>query len=82
MRTTLTLDDDVAVVLSRLREERGLGLKDLINGALRAGLPALEEDRRPRRPFRTRAVDLGPCLLGSVDNVTEALAVAEGEGFR
>ena len=35
MRTTLTLDDDVAVQLERLRKARHANLKDLVNEALR-----------------------------------------------
>jgi hypothetical protein len=38
MRTTLTLDDDVAVQLERLRRARDANLKDLVNEALRLGL--------------------------------------------
>lgn len=37
---------------------------------------------RKRAPFQTESVNLGRCLLGNVDNMTEALAVAEGESFR
>ena len=33
MRTTLSLDDDVAAAVQRLREERNLGLSDAVNGA-------------------------------------------------
>ena len=40
MRTTLTLDDDVAAALSRRRAERGTGLREEINELLRAGLMA------------------------------------------
>jgi len=38
---------------------------------------------RPKmnRPFKTRAFDLGQPLI-SLDNVAEALANLEGEGFR
>jgi hypothetical protein len=79
MRTTLTLDDDVATVLERLRKARGESLKDLVNEALREGLKRLEAPRRKRKPFRTESVDLGACLLGNVDNVAEILAVTEGE---
>jgi hypothetical protein len=35
-----------------------------------------------RTGCRTEAVSLGRCLIGDLDNVTEALAVAEGEAFR
>jgi hypothetical protein len=37
---------------------------------------------RERTGCRTEAVSLGRCLIGDLDNVTEALAVAEGEAFR
>lgn len=40
MRTTLTLDDDVAAALARRRAERGTGLRDEVNDLLRAGLAA------------------------------------------
>lgn len=82
MRTTLTLDDDVAAMLERVRKTREQSLKDLVNEALRHGLKQM--DRRPKRSevFRTNAVDLGRCRIGSIDNVSEALAAAEGESFR
>ena len=82
MRTTLTLDDDVAAMLEQLRKARGGKLRDLVNEALREGLKHMTSTPRRRGRFRTRSVDLGRCLLGSVDNVAEALAVAEGESFR
>lgn len=44
MRTTLTIDDDVAAALERRRAERGTGLRREVNDLLRAGLAA--EDRR------------------------------------
>jgi len=40
MRTTLTLDDDVAAALVRRRAERGTGLRREVNDLLRAGLAA------------------------------------------
>lgn len=82
MRTTLTLDDDVAAQIERLRKSRNQGLKDLVNEALREGLKRLSAPPPKRARFRTRSVDLGRCLLGSIDDVAEALAVAEGERFR
>lgn len=82
MRTTLTLDDDVAAKIERLRRSRKQSLRDLVNEALREGLQRLSAPPKERAAFRTAVVDLGPCLLGSVDNVAEVLAVAEGESFR
>jgi hypothetical protein len=82
MRTTLTLDDDVAVSLERVRENRQLSLKGAVNEALRRGLREMEEGTRSREPYSTKPVSLGGCLIGSLDDVAEALAVAEGEDFR
>ena len=38
MRITLTLDDDVAAALQRVRRTRNANLKDVVNDALRRGL--------------------------------------------
>jgi Ribbon-helix-helix protein, copG family len=81
MRTTLTIDDDVAARLEQLRKKRGTGLKDLVNEALRRGLRELEMRPKPRTPYRTRSVDLGRVRIASIDNIGEVLAIAEGEDF-
>lgn len=80
MRTTLTLDDDVAALLERVRAGQKLTLKDAVNEGLRRGLAQLEEPRPSRRKRYTVPVDLGDCLVGSIDDVAEVLAIAEGEG--
>ncbi len=53
MRTTVTLDPDVAVLIERVMDERGIGFKQAVNEALRAGLA------RDRAPFRQQTVRLG-----------------------
>jgi hypothetical protein len=58
MRTTLTLDDDVAVRLERMRKERDLGLKEIVNDVLRKGLDEISAPKK-REPFRTRVFDPG-----------------------
>jgi hypothetical protein len=82
MRTTLTLDDDVARLLERVRRRRGVSLKRVVNDALREGLARLEAPRTPRKQHATKAVSLGRCLLENVDDVAETLAAADGESFR
>ena len=82
MRTTLTLEDDVAALLERVRKARKLGLKEAVNEAMRRGLAQMSGVERPRQPFRTRSVDLGRCLVGSIDDVGEVLSVAEDDSFR
>lgn len=73
MRTTLTIDDDNAVRLERLRKARDASLKDVVNEALRRGLDHIELPPRPREPFKTRAVDLGPLLHPSVKDALRAM---------
>jgi hypothetical protein len=46
MRTTLTIDDDLAGLLKRRARELGLPFKDVVNRTLRAGLG---EQAKPRR---------------------------------
>jgi hypothetical protein len=82
MRTTLTLDDDVAARLDQLREERRLPLKQLVNDALRRGLAELESPRTPRRKSFTSPESLGGLLLPSLDDVHGALDLVEGDARR
>jgi hypothetical protein len=78
MRTTLTIEDDIAVELERLRRGRDRRtLKDVINEALRRGLREMRAHPE-RKPFRTAGHDMGEFL----DNVAEAIAHAERENFK
>jgi hypothetical protein len=81
VRTTLTIDDDVAASLERLRKTRQGSLRDLINEALRRGIKEMTARPKPREPFRTRSVDVGEALI-PLDNISEALAIAGGEWFK
>ena len=80
MRTTLTLDDDVAAKLKAAAKRRPF--KIVVNEALRAGLAALEKRAPARKPYRTRGFNLGPSLIGSLDNVEEVLSRVEGEDHK
>lgn len=82
MRTTLTLEKDVAARLGQVARKRRQPMKAIVNEALRAGLPSLERTPDPRGTFRTTGFDLGPSLVGSLDNVAEVLARVEGERHR
>lgn len=75
MRTTLSLDNDVAALLRRAQVRRKEPLKKIVNDALRHGLLHLMTPRKPTTPYRTSAVSLGRCLMRSLDDITEALAV-------
>jgi hypothetical protein len=82
MRTTLTLDDDVAAGIERLRRDRDASLKDIVNDALRRGLRDMAAPPKPRKPFRTQPIDGATPALHSMDNIAEVLAIAEGEFFK
>jgi hypothetical protein len=75
MRTTVTLDDDVAAEVARVRREQGVGVSDAINQLVRSGLR-----RPPRRSFRQRTTRIG--LTIDVTNVAEALEILEGPTSR
>jgi len=81
MRTTITLEDDVAASLKRLGKARRLKLNALVNLALREGIMGLMAPVKKRSVFQTRSVDLGPSRIANVDNVAEVLAITEGESF-
>ena len=66
MRITVTLDDDVATTLERLRKGSDRSFKELVNEALRQGLRHMDR-KAPRPRFRTRTVDPGRCPIGSLD---------------
>ena len=80
MRTTLTLDDDVAEQIEQVRRSTGASLRAVVNAALRQGLQPGERTQPPK-PFGTRTFDMGPANI-PIANVAEALAHAEGEAFK
>lgn len=82
MRTTLTLDDDVAQQIDRLTSDRRTTLKAVVNEALRRGLREMSEPRRKTAGYTTPEVALGRCYLDGLDDVAEVLAAVEGEAFR
>jgi hypothetical protein len=52
MRTTLTLDDDVAARLRRLAERRRTSFKEVVNAVLRRGLSRQQPSRESPEEFR------------------------------
>jgi hypothetical protein len=78
MRTTLTLDPDVAAKARMGSTRLGKPFKEVINEALRIGL---EQVLNPptAKPYRTKPRPLGLREGFSYDNIAELLACAEGE---
>ena len=79
MRTTLTLDDDVAALLKQALARRKDGLRVVVNEALRSGLRRMSGPPERRAKYRTPSFDTGRHLILNVDDVAEVLAVAEGD---
>jgi Ribbon-helix-helix protein, copG family len=49
VRTTVTLDDDVAAKLKRLARERDISFKEALNSSVRRGIDIGERQARPYR---------------------------------
>jgi ribbon-helix-helix CopG family protein len=82
MRTTLSLDDDVAALIQKIRKKTDASLKELVNAALREGLARMVDPPAPRNKFHMTVHDAGRCYLPNLDNTAEVLAFAEGEQFK
>lgn len=76
MRTTLSLDDDVARLLEKQMRDSGKSLKETVNHLLRAGLMSTKHPVRKKFVVTPRALGLPPGL--SYDNVEELLEHLEG----
>jgi hypothetical protein len=76
MRTTITLSDDVAAAVERLRRERSIGLSEAVNDLVRQGLVAGHE----RALFHQRTHDLGEGV--DVTDVAEAIETLDGPAAR
>jgi hypothetical protein len=82
MRTTLTIEEDVAKLLESVRRRRNTSLKVVINEALRQGLRDMTKPPRRGKPYATRSVTLGRCQLANLDDISEVIAIAEGDTFK
>jgi len=82
MRTTLSLDDDVAALIEKVRKAKDASLKEVVNAALREGLVRMVQTPAPRKKFHMTVHDAGRCYLPNLDNTAEVLAFAEGEQFK
>lgn len=75
----MTLVDDVAARLQRLREEQRVPFKQLVNDLLRRGLATLETPTPQTAERPTRPVPFAGALLCDVDDVAGVLAIVEGD---
>ena len=82
MRTTLTLDDDLAAKLEAEARRTGLSFKETLNTMLRIGLAA-KRGRLPRPVFKVKPLTLelrDPNL--SFDNIEALFDQVDGPGRR
>lgn len=83
MRTTITLDDDVANALERIQSEERITFRQVLNDTVREGLAA--RTRRARQgaaPVKTtQARTLRP-RLATFDNASELIALIEGDAYK
>jgi hypothetical protein len=77
MRTTVTLADDVAAAIERLRRERSLGLSEAVNELIRNGLVT---PPRKARGFKQVTHDMGRGI--DYTNVADAIETLDGPAAR
>ena len=74
MRTTLTIEDDLAKALRKIAYKSDRPFKEVVNRILQRGLEA-ENSLPPRRPYKVHPVSLGGLRPGI--NMNKALRLAE-----
>jgi hypothetical protein len=79
MRTTLTIDEDVAFGLKKIQQvEREKTFKEIVNEVLRNGLKKDSVGEHKRKRFVVKPFDLGLREGLSYDNIEELLDIVEG----
>ena len=77
MRTTLTIDEDVAALLKQETRKSGEPFKQVVNRVLRLGFIAAKQPAQ--KPFKVKPINLG---LPHYDKVEEMLEFLEGPDYR
>jgi hypothetical protein len=78
MRTTITLDPDVAAAVEQLKAERDEGVSRIVNDLVRKGL-TVQDRERPR--FVQKTSNMGVPKY-PIDNIGELLEFLEGPEHR
>lgn len=78
MRTTLTIDDDVAFALKRIQEsEPKVPFKTIVNDALRRGLNG-DKARSAKKRFKVIPHSIGLRTDLNFNNIEEVLDILDG----
>jgi hypothetical protein len=80
MRTTLSLDDDVARLLNKESRKSGASFKEVVNHFLRRGLMASKQPAQKPFVVAPRKMGLPPGL--TYDNIEQLLEALEGPAHR
>ena len=81
MRTTLTLDDDVAAKLDADARKSGRSFKETVNHYLRLGLNS-HRQAKPGKKFKVRARDMGLRPGLNYDDVWGLIEQVEGPSHK
>jgi hypothetical protein len=77
VRTTLTLDDDIAAKLRAEVRQSGEPFKEVVNRVLRIGLHT-QKQAKTLPPFKVKTRDMGLRPGLDLDNIEELLDKVEG----
>jgi hypothetical protein len=80
MRTTLTIDDDLAAILTRETKRKGMSFKELVNATLRRGLESEQILPKPHAVV-TRPHDFGFKPGIDLDKLNQLADELEAEAF-
>ena len=82
VRTTITIDEDVAARLRAFMRESGMGLKAALNATLRVGLEA-HSVRSASKSYNAPTFDLGKANAGiDLDRIGEVVETLEGPTYQ
>ena len=81
MRTTLTIDDDVATLLQKEMRRTGQPMKQAVNSLLRSGLQRAATPPK-QKPFKIKTRALGLPKEWTSGSVSELIEMLEGPGYR
>lgn len=80
MRTTLTIDDDLAGLLKQRTRQLGIPFKETVNRAIRAGLAEAAKPQRGKAP-KTIAHSFGFAPGVDLDKLGQLADELEAEGY-
>jgi hypothetical protein len=78
MRTTLTIDDDLAKALREKAHQTGSPFKEVVNKAIRAGLEQIDKPRQIR-PYKCKSYSLGYPPRADLDHALDLADRLESE---